>query len=42
LPSALTATYCLALPGLKFANVFTPNRLSSFSASGPLRNRSLM
>ncbi len=41
-PPALTATYCLALPGPKFANEFTPSRLSSLSASGPLRNRSVM
>ena len=41
-PPALTATYCLALPGVKFANVFTPRSLSSRCASGPERNRSVM
>ncbi len=41
-PPELTATYCLALPGVKFANVLTPKSLSSRSASGPLMNRSVM
>ncbi len=41
-PSALTVTYCLALPGPKPANVLTPKSDSSRSASGPLRYRSVM
>ena len=41
-PAALTATYCLALPVPKLANELTPKPLSSRSASGPLRNRSVM